>query len=62
MSNSLLIILLIIAIIALFILIIYSFLKETSKTRGKTSLKGNIKIFKLFEFTFEAEHDDDSKK
>lgn len=54
------IILVIVAVFA-FCFIFCFLIKRFLKQKGKTKLKGGFKLFKLFEFNFEAEHDDNKK-
>lgn len=50
-------IIIIITILSSLCIITYLFLKKSLKSTGKTQIKGAFKLFKVFEFNFEAEHD-----
>ena len=59
MSGHIYLFLIIIVITIVFSLCIitYIFLKKSLKSTGKTRIKGVFKLLKVFEFNFEAEHD-----
>lgn len=54
-------IIIVITILSSLCIITYLFLKKILKSTGKTRIKGAFKLFKIFEFNFEAEHENKNK-
>lgn len=56
------IVIFLIIIISSLCLFTYIFLLKTLKSKGKTRIKGNLKILKFLEINFEAERDNSTEK
>lgn len=61
MNTYIYVFLTILVVVAFFAICFLFCIRRLPKQKGKTKFKGEFKLFKLFEFNFEAEHDDSKK-